>query len=215
MNKVEASTTLWMIPYAALMTNLMILFMVLYAVSYAKKVEFQKAMAEMKIDLGVEGAEDELKELDMATNIENELKKHIEDGTLGIEITKNKIKITFAAPILFNSGSAKLKSKGYKILLPVIRNLKEMKKPIIIEGHTDATRIIGTKFKSNRQLSLLRTFSVIEFMIDRGIPAKSLSALGYGEYRPLVSNATPQGRAKNRRIEITVLRKTVNGDKTI
>ncbi|MCK5106998.1 MAG: flagellar motor protein MotB [Elusimicrobiales bacterium] len=213
MNKVKASTTLWMIPYAALMTNLMILFMILYAISYAKKNEFQKAVASMKMDLGVEEAKKEIEEIDKTKEIEDKLKKHIEDGTLGVEITKNKIKITFAAPILFNSGSAKLKSKGYKILEPVIKNLKEIKKPITVEGHTDAARIIGTKFKSNRQLSLLRTFSVIDFMIESGIPAKNLSAFGYGEYRPLFSNATPQGRAKNRRIEITVLRKTVNGDK--
>ena len=215
MNKVKASTTLWMIPYAALMTNLMILFMILYAISYAKKNEFQKAVASMKMDLGVEEAKKEIEEIDKTKEIEDKLKKHIEDGTLGVEITKNKIKITFAAPILFNSGSAKLKSKGYKILEPVIKNLKEIKKPITVEGHTDAARIIGTKFKSNRQLSLLRTFSVIDFMIESGIPAKNLSAFGYGEYRPLFSNATPQGRAKNRRIEITVLRKTVNGDKAI
>ena len=213
MNKVKASTTLWMIPYAALMTNLMILFMILYAISYAKKNEFQKAVASMKMDLGVEEAKKEIEEIDKTKEIEDKLKKHVEDGTLGVEITKNKIKITFAAPILFNSGSAKLKSKGYKILEPVIKNLKEIKKPITVEGHTDAARIIGTKFKSNRQLSLLRTFSVIDFMIESGIPAKNLSAFGYGEYRPLFSNATPQGRAKNRRIEITVLRKTVNGDK--
>ncbi|MCK5582426.1 MAG: flagellar motor protein MotB [Elusimicrobiales bacterium] len=213
MNKVKASTTLWMIPYAALMTNLMILFMILYAISYAKKNEFQKAMASMKMDLGVEEAKKEIEEIDKTKEIEDKLKKHVEDGTLGVEITKNKIKITFAAPILFNSGSAKLKPKGYKILEPVIKNLKEIKKPITVEGHTDAARIIGTKFKSNRQLSLLRTFSVIDFMIESGIPAKNLSAFGYGEYRPLFSNATPQGRAKNRRIEITVLRKTVNGDK--
>ena len=215
MNKVKASTTLWMIPYAALMTNLMILFMILYAISYAKKNEFQKAVASMKMDLGVEEAKKEIEEIDKTKEIEDKLKKHIEDGTLGVEITKNKIKITFAAPILFNSGSAKLKSKGYEILKPVIKNLREIKKPITVEGHTDAARIIGTKFKSNRQLSLLRTFSVIDFMIESGIPAKNLSAFGYGEYRPLFSNATPQGRAKNRRIEITVLRKTVNGDKAI
>jgi chemotaxis protein MotB len=215
MNKVEASTTLWMIPYAALMTNLMILFMILYAISYAKKNEFQKAVASMKMDLGVEEAKKEIEEIDKTKEIEDKLKKHIEDGTLGVEITKNKIKITFAAPILFNSGSAKLKTKGYQILEPVIKNLKEMEKPITVEGHTDATRILGTKFKSNRELSLLRTFSVIDVMIKSGIPPERLSSFGYGEYRPLVSNATPQGRAKNRRIEITVLRKAVNGDKTI
>ena len=212
--KVKAPPNLWMIPYAALMTNLMILFMILYAISYdSGKSEFQKAMASMQMDLGVKEAEEDIKEIDKTKEIEDKLKKQIEDGTLGVEMTKNKIKITFAAPILFNSGSAKLKPKGHEILEPVIKNLKEMKKPIIVEGHTDAARMLGKKFKSNRQLSLLRTFSVIEFMIKNGIPAKNLSAFGYGEYRPLASNATPQGRAKNRRIEITVIRKTVNENK--
>ncbi len=215
MKKVEAPPNLWMIPYAALMTNMMILFMILYAISYASKNEFQKAMASMRVDLGVKEAKDELKEINMTKEIEDKLKKNIEDGTFGVEMTKNKIKITFAAPVLFNSGSAKLKSKAHEILEPVVKNLKEIKKPIIVEGHTDAAKIVGKKFKSNRQLSLLRTFSVIDFMIKHGIPAETLSALGYGEYRPIVPNDTPQGRAKNRRIEITVLRKIVNGDNTI
>jgi chemotaxis protein MotB len=82
----------------------------------------------------------------------------------------------------------------------------KMGNAVIVEGHTDSTRIIGKKFRSNRELSLFRAFSVIDFLIKNGFPPEKLSAYGYGEFKPVASNETEEGRAKNRRIEIIVLR---------
>lgn len=64
----------------------------------------------------------------------------------------------------------------------------------------------GSRYPSNWELSAARAFSVLRFFILQGIPPARLSALGYGEHMPAVRNDTPEGRAKNRRIEINILR---------
>ncbi len=77
---------------------------------------------------------------------------------------------------------------------------------IIAEGHTDNVPIHTQQYQSNWELSSARAFSVIYFFINKGIPPERLVAHGFGEYRPASSNEDDAGRAKNRRIEITVVR---------
>jgi len=199
-------TQLWMIPFADLMTCLVILFLALYGFSYAMNIEMEKAVAIMQEELGVEEAEEKFRRAEAAGRMERELKKQIEEGTLKMEMTTSMIKLTFPAPILFDSGSAKLKPGARETLAPVAAGLKAMANQILVDGHTDAARIIGSKFASNRELSLMRAFSVIEFLASEGVPPERFGAFGYGEYRPAAPNDTEEGRALNRRIEITVLR---------
>lgn len=83
-----------------------------------------------------------------------------------------------------------------------------MPNSISIEGHTDDRPVLpGSKFDSNWELSSARAFAVLRFFEINGIPQARLSATGYGEFRPLESNATPEGRTANRRIEINILRR--------
>lgn len=200
------TTQLWMIPFADLMTCLVILFLALYGFSYALALDMEKAVAVMQGDLGVKEAEKKFQEADAASRMERELKKQIEEGTLSMEVTTSMIKLTFPAPILFDSGSATLRPGAREMLAPVASGLKAMANQILVDGHTDATRVIGRKFASNRELSLMRAFSVIEFLAAEGVPPGRFGAFGYGEYRPVAPNDTEEGRARNRRIEITVLR---------
>ena len=72
-------------------------------------------------------------------------------------------------------------------------------------GHTDNRPLgRGTRFKSNWELSSARAYSVLQFFLGEGVAPEKLSAVGYGEYKPVQSNETPEGRAKNRRIEIEI-----------
>ena len=199
-------TQLWMIPFADLMTCLVILFLALYGFSYALALDMEKAVAVMQGDLGVKEAEKKFQEADAASRMERELKKQIEEGTLSMEVTTTMIKLTFPAPILFDSGSARLRPGAREMLAPVASGLKAMANQVLVDGHTDAARVIGRKFSSNRELSLMRAFSVIEFLSAEGVPPERFGAFGYGEYRPVAPNDTEEGRARNRRIEITVLR---------
>jgi chemotaxis protein MotB len=195
------------------MSTMVILFLSLYAFSYnIKKSEYEKALATLQKELGVESADKKIKDMDLTKKVEEDLKKQILAGELGVEVTTSKIKLTFAAPVLFDSGSATLKEGAKDILRSVSENLKKMDSPVLVEGHTDAARMLGKKFRSNRELSLMRAFSVINYLIEGGVPAGKLSAYGYGEYRPLVPNDTEAGRAKNRRIEITIMRQQTDED---
>ena len=211
----KLNNQLWLIPFADLMSTLVILFLSLYAFSYNnKKSEYEKAIATLQKELGVESADKKIKDMDLTKKVEEDLKKEIQDEQLGIEVTTSKIKLTFAAPMLFDSGSADLKRGAKELLRSVAENLRKMDSPVLVEGHTDAARMLGKKFHSNRELSLMRAFSVINYLVAGGFPAGKLSAYGYGEYRPLAPNDTEEGRGKNRRIEITVIRQDTDGGKS-
>ena len=201
------NTQLWLVPFADLMSVMVILFLALYGFSFSlKKTDYEAAMAILQKELGVKAAGKKLEEVNAARQVEEDLKAQIRDGSLGVEITTARIKLTFSSPVLFDSGSAQLKDSARAALEQVSKSLLKMENQITVEGHTDAARIIGKKFSSNRQLSLMRAFSVLNFLIKSGVPPQRLTAFGYGEYRPVSPNDTEENRAKNRRIEIIIMR---------
>jgi chemotaxis protein MotB len=92
-------------------------------------------------------------------------------------------------------------------LIPILREiglrLKGTDGDIIIAGHTDTVPVRGGPFETNLKLSIARAAEVAEFMIDKvEIPPERISTMGFGEYRPTHTNDTPEGREKNRRVEI-------------
>jgi len=201
------NSQLWMVPYADLMTCMVILFLALYGFSYnMKKSDYEIALAKMQKELGIKDADKKLKDLEAAKKVEEDLKNQIREGSLGVEITTSRIKLTFAAPILFDSGSATLKASAKEFLDPVTESVLKMQNQVIVEGHTDSARMLGKKFASNRELSIMRAFSVIEYLVARGVPASRLTAFGYGEFRPAAPNDSEINRAKNRRIEMIIMR---------
>lgn len=203
----DKASQLWMVPYADLMSCMVILFLALYGYSVnMKKSDYEAAMAKLQQNMGDKNAEAKVKEMEATKKVEEDLKKQIAEGSLGVEVTTSKIKLTFAAPILFDSGSATLKPTAAELLEPVTESIMKMQNNVIIEGHTDASRMLGRKFASNRELSLMRAFSVIDFLVKQGYPPERITAFGYGEFRPVAPNDTEQNRAKNRRIEITIMR---------
>jgi chemotaxis protein MotB len=203
----DKSAQLWMVPYSDLMTCMVILFLALYGSSFnMKKSDYEQAMAKLQQEMGDKNAKAKVAEMEATKQVEEDLKKQIAEGSLGVEVTTTRIKLTFAAPILFDSGSAALKPSAAEILRPVTESMLKMKNSVIVEGHTDASRMLGKKFASNRELSLMRAFSVIDFLIKSGYPPDRITAFGYGEYRPAAPNDTEENRARNRRIEITIMR---------
>jgi chemotaxis protein MotB len=189
------------------MTCLVILFLALYGFSFnMKKSDYEIAMAKMQKEMGAKTAQSKVQEMEATKQVEEDLKKQISEGSLGVEITTSRIRLTFTAPILFNSGSATLKSTAAGVLAPIAQSLLKTQNQIVVEGHTDSVRIIGGKFASNRELSLMRAFSVIDYLIKRGIVPSRITAFGYGEFRPAAANDTEENRVKNRRIEIIIMR---------
>ena len=137
------------------------------------------------------------------------LEQEIERGEVRISELKGKLTVNVVDKILFDSGKAELKSAGVKVLQQIGDILNSaVDKNIQVEGHTDNVPISGsltTKYPSNWELSTARATTVLHFLQDRvGVSGERLSAVGYGEYQPISSNATAEGRAENRRIQIVL-----------
>jgi chemotaxis protein MotB len=109
--------------------------------------------------------------------------------------------------LLFPSGSATLDPQG-EPLLREIASLLDVDEvhPIAVEGNTDDVPVHSSVFPSNWELSTARASTVVRFLISAGVQAARLSAVGYASLRPIASNATPAGRALNRRVEIVLQR---------
>ena len=139
------------------------------------------------------------------------LKYFIQKGLLKfteLKITNTKIKIIIPEPIVFKSGSAELLPEAKEWLHIIAELLRQEFDNIIVEGHTDNTPVGKySRYKDNWELSVARANSVIEYLAEaEQINPERMSACGYAEYRPIASNATPEGRALNRRIEINMTR---------
>jgi chemotaxis protein MotB len=116
------------------------------------------------------------------------------------------ITVTLANTILFDSGKATLKSATNKELDHILAVLKEKYsgKQIDVIGHTDNEPIKKSAWKDNWELSAQRALSVARYLADHGVSEKQLEASGCGAFRPVASNSTAEGKAKNRRVEIVV-----------
>jgi len=137
------------------------------------------------------------------------LEQEIERGEVRISELKGKLTVNVVDKILFDSGKAELKQEGIKVLQQIGDILKSaVDKNIQVEGHTDNVPIRGPlteKYPSNWELSTARATTVLHFLQERvNISGERLSAVGYGEYQPVASNSTAEGRAQNRRIQIVL-----------
>jgi chemotaxis protein MotB len=109
--------------------------------------------------------------------------------------------------LLFASGSATLQSGADQLLDEVAQLLNlDPSHPITVEGHTDNQPIATAQFPSNWELSTTRATNVVRFLISRGVIASRLGAVGYADLHPIASNSSAAGRAKNRRVEIVLMR---------
>lgn len=140
--------------------------------------------------------------------LEDKLSQEIKDKQVRLQMMEKGLVITFVADVLFDSGKAKLKPESYPIMDKVAAFLKEDVPDLNtgIEGHTDNEPIKYSGWKSNWELSTARALSVLHYLVDeKGISPGRLSAIGYGEYRPVASNETKDGRQLNRRVEAVIL----------
>ncbi len=160
-----------------------------------------------------EQKEDELSELEKAKQLlEEKLKQEIDDKSVRLEMAQKGLAIIFLTEVLFDSGKADIKQEAFLSLDKIAGVLKNNveDRNIGIEGHTDNEPIKHSKWKSNWELSTSRATSVLHYLVDtRGINPKRVAAIGYGEYRPVASNDTVEGKRQNRRVEIVILPKNM------
>lgn len=173
----------WLVNYADLMTELVCFFVILYALSAA-------------LNKNMVGAQEAIQEMMAKGELQNVEVKMDKDG-LKISLEERK------EQAFFQSGSAdttpEIESMMDKIA-PILKNLAE-KQDVIVEGHTDNLPIHNEYYDSNWELSTARATSVARLLIDKhGLEPKHVGAIGYGQYREVAPNDSPENRAKNRRV---------------
>jgi len=191
-----------------------------YDSAMAKKAELERRVTDLSQELNQKVAEitktKQEKEAEIArvqsakdsliSKMENEINKN------QIQITQlaDKLKVSIVDKILFPSGEADISPEGLEVLERVGNVLKSVEEKIIrVEGHTDNVPIVGRlaeKFPSNWELSTARATNVVRFLQEKvEIDPAKLEAVGLGEFQPIASNETKEGKAQNRRIEIALL----------
>lgn len=147
-------------------------------------------------------------EVDRLSQIRADLEEQLK-GIKGVSLSMEErgLVITFLDEVLFDSGKAKIKADASvpldKVASVITSEASDL--DIGIEGHTDNVPIKYSGWKSNWELSTARATSVLHYLIEKGVSPARLAAIGYGEFRPVVSNDTAEGRNKNRRVEIVIL----------
>jgi chemotaxis protein MotB len=142
--------------------------------------------------------------------LEEEMRAALQSKDITISQLQGKLTVNILDHVLFDSGEAALKPEGQEILRRLAAVLAaHTNRAIHVIGHTDNVPIRATarsRFPSNWELSTARATAAVRFLHEQaGVNPKQLGALGYGEFHPVADNATPEGRAKNRRIAVVIL----------
>lgn len=197
-----------------MVTNLMLFFLMLYGLTrmsadmrsdITKGLE-KKFRGATYAEVRAEKIVKKFTEEETASKV-SDLAQNEKSGYTSVEINEKQIKITLNSPVLFTPGSAKLPDATKIALNDVAQIIKPVPNTIIIEGHTDNIPISRGQYATNWELSVARAYSVIEYFVkSKNIAAGRFVAAGYGEFRPVEGNETIEGRSRNRRIEIVMVR---------
>lgn len=228
--KQKAGSPEWMATYGDLVTLLLCFFIMLFATSNVDAGKFEVLVQAFNPSVfDYTGGDNILGVMDKDENnemtnffseevvyqaelkgLEDTLTEFIENENLqdSLDVIRDSDKITlrFSSSLLFESGKAILKSEVKPYLDKISKTLPE-DYDVQIEGHTDNLPINNAQFASNWELSALRGINVLKYLVDKcNIDSSRLSVAGYGEFRPIADNSTPEGRSKNRRVDIILFK---------
>jgi len=152
----------------------------------------------------------------MAKGLEDEMRSDLESKDVTISKLQGKLTVNILDRVMFDSGEAVLKPDGETVMRKIAAILAlHPRLKIHVIGHTDNVPI-RSRFASNWELSTARALAAVHFLTEKaGVDPHRVGAVGYGEYRPLADNATAEGRARNRRIAITILPDELAGADTV
>jgi chemotaxis protein MotB len=137
------------------------------------------------------------------TDLVAELEAEVAAGQIQIEQLREGLRLNVAQDILFASGSTELNASGVEVLQKVAAQLKKLPHRVEVQGHTDNVPVKpNSRFPSNWELAAERATQVVRLFAAEGVDPTRMRAVSFGEFHPVASNDTPEGRLKNRRIEI-------------
>ena len=196
----------WVVSYADLVTMLLALFMVLFAVSQNVTKYQAKMIAEHHLNIPENIAAEQMEQLEELRVLfsekisENQSVTFLKEGR-GLVLRLNN-------SVIFDEGSAIIKNDALKTIDEIVDTISKIDNNVLVEGHTDSTPINNEKFPSNWELSTARATNIIAYMLkSKKVEPKRLSAVGYGEYMPIADNTSSGGRLLNRRVDIIILKK--------
>ncbi len=212
----------WLLTYADLITLLLAFFIVMYSMSRIDAKKFGAVTEELQAVLkGGNNAILKYKDKKLSKGqgvlklgklkmlqqlIDKKFEQIDKQENIKTEITERGLVVHIMETTLFNEGSDELRNPALHVLDLIYEKIKETENHIRIEGHTDDRPIKNVSFTSNWELSVARATSVVEYFIENhNFPADRISALGYGEFRPLVPNTSIENRAQNRRVDVVIL----------
>jgi chemotaxis protein MotB len=141
----------------------------------------------------------------VASGLNQAMAAQIASGQVSVTSTSRGVVLEINASALFNQGEAELQSSSIKTMSRVAQILGQGDQNIEVEGYTDDTPIKNARFPSNWELSSARASSVVRLFIEHGVAAARLTAVGSAANRPVAPNNTAEGRARNRRVTVTIL----------
>lgn len=142
---------------------------------------------------------------DISNQLNDALLEQIENEDVSIKKGEDWLELEIKSNVLFFSGESRLEKAAVPIIGKVADILRKSANPILVEGFTDNQPINTPRFPSNWELSAARAASVVHLLDRYGLTPSRMSAIGYGEFRPVASNANETGRQKNRRVVLVVL----------
>ena len=224
----------WLRTYGDMITLLLCFFVLLFAFSTIDDATFDQIMISLhesfsgvlpegrtmvppedRIDIGKDEVPDDpdfeqQQEIEEMRELQRQLEEYIEErdleNVMSIIMDERGLMLRFQDKILFDTARAELRDEAENILSEISVFLNQVDNEITIEGHTDDRPMRGPQFDSNWELSTGRATSVLRFLAEENdIEPHRLSAIGYGEYRPLVPNDSPDNMQLNRRVDMTIL----------
>lgn len=226
----------WLLPYSDMLTLLLALFIVMFAMSKVDNTKLKQMSQQFNVIFsggngvlsggkgnGGQGSgtgteKNNVVEQDKMVAIKNALDQSIKSNgyadKVKTELNGEGLSISIQDTVAFNSGEADVLERFNPVLLQISNMIRDLDNEIRISGHTDNVPISNKKFRSNWDLSYMRASNVMNLLVGAGrVSPDKFSIQAYGEYRPKYDNSTADGRAKNRRVDILIVRKYPLDDK--
>ena len=216
------NTDRWLLTYADMITLLLAFFIVMYSMSQLDAKRFGKMAVALngilrggnsvlaKYGQDTPGMGHGVMKLGDLKTIQSTIEKRTarlgREGDLETELTERGLVVHIVESALFSQGSSDLKPKAMELLDLMAERVVNIPNHVRVEGHTDDRPIQTLRFPTNWELSAARATEVVRYFIEgHNVTPARLSALGYGEFRPMRPNTSIENRAKNRRVDVVIL----------
>jgi chemotaxis protein MotB len=211
----------WLVSYADFITLLFAFFVVMYSVSAVNEGKFRAMSSSMtaafnpssyvatNVQIGprLSAPESISSQVEAMAGLKRSVKNLEKKGNVRVFQDGRGIVVRMVDILLFDSGRADLLPDAVTALDEIAEILKTMPYAIRVEGHTDNVPIHTPVYPSNWELSSARAIQIVKRFIEDGLSPMDLEAVGYGEFRPIVAEGSPEDLAQNRRVDIVVLKK--------